>query len=114
MALLSSVFPAFKSSPEIHYAFLEDLREDDFIGGVEKICREVRELFPNTNLVALIREKSEEFRSQKMKAKVVQDQNKALEYEIPSYEEIEKNKKEWYELKKRLADEKGLPWQKPA
>lgn len=108
MATLSAVFPAFKFSPDLYYTFLEDLREDAFIGGVTKLCREVTELYPNTNLVALIREKSEEFFKQRAEQKKLAEQKKALGYEEPDYEEIEKAKKDWNELRDRLAREKDM------
>lgn len=87
---------------------MEDLREDAFIGGVTKICREVTELYPNTNLVALIREKSEESLKQKAQEKKLAAERKGLGYQEPDYEEIEKAKKEWNELRDKLAKEKDM------
>lgn len=108
MAQLAAVFPALNIQPEVYYKLLEDLREDAFLGGVRKICLEVTDLFPNSNLVAIVREKSQEFYLEKMKnQRAVEDDGKLLTNE-PSYEEIEKNKKEWNELKEKLAKAKGI------
>lgn len=107
MALLASVFQAIKFNPDLYYAFLEDLREDAFIGGVEKICRDRVEFFPNTNMVALIREKSQEFMTEKNQQKKIAE-GKRLPYAEPDYAEIEKNKGDWNALKAKLAKEKGM------
>ena len=108
MAMLSAVFPAADLKPDLYYALLEDIREDAFIGGVEKVCRETTELFPNTNLVAVIREKCQEFWLNKNKKRVEVEEKNRLGYEEPSYEEIEKNKKDWNDLRDRLAREKNI------
>lgn len=108
MATLSSVFPAINFNPDLYYSFLEDLREDDFIGGVTRICREVTELYPNSNLVALIREHSEAARLERNKNKKASEDSKKLEYQEPDYEQIEKNKKDWYALKEKLKAEKDI------
>lgn len=105
MATLSSVFPAIKFSPDLYYSFLEDLREDVFIGAVTKVCKEVTELYPNTNLVALILEKAEQFMIEK---KARKPEAKLVGYDEPNYEEIEKSKKEWNELRDKLAREKSM------
>lgn len=108
MALLASVFPSLNLNPEVYYAFLNDLREDGFIGGVEKICRDRVEFFPNTNLVALIREKSQEFLTEKAQRKKLESERKVLGYAEPDYDQIEKNKSDWNALKAKLAKEKGM------
>lgn len=105
MAMLSAVFPAVNLSPEIYYTFLDDLREDNFIGAIKSVCREVQELYPNSNLIAIIRQKAEEYVVKKLNKT---DSDKlAIGYEEPDYEQIEKVKSEWYELKNRLAREKS-------
>lgn len=106
--LLSTFFQSANLQPEIYYKFLDDIPEDLFIGGVDKVCREVKELYPNTNLVATIRDKCEEFGVEKKKKKAETDAKKMLDYEEPNYAEIEKNKAEWNALKNKLAKEKGL------
>lgn len=73
-----------------------------------KVCREVTELYPNTNLVALIREKSEEFLKEKMADKKRAEERKRLGYEEPDYGNEGDAKKEWDELLKKLSKERAM------
>lgn len=104
--MLSSVFPAVNFTPEIYYALLDDLREDRFIDSINKICREVTELYPNTNLVALIRQKYDEAVLEVMNKKISTEHKKQLEYKEPDYAASDEARKGWIELKKKLG--KGL------
>ena len=59
VAILTAAFP--KLGPEeatikIWFALLRDLPADAFERGVLSVCRSVKELYPGTNLVALIRD----------------------------------------------------------
>ena len=61
MALLSSIFGNLDLSEEklkILRPLLYDLNEEQFLGATEIICRETKEIYPGTNIVALIREKA--------------------------------------------------------
>jgi hypothetical protein len=64
MAILLSCFQNLqlpKEKADVIFRFLEDQTTDeDFIQGIKKLCREVRDIYPTTNLVALILEKSRE------------------------------------------------------
>lgn len=71
---------------------------------VTEICKGTTELYPNTNLVALIREKCGEFVTQK---RVEQSKVRQIEQE-PDYDEIEKSKKDWNALRDKLAREKSI------
>jgi len=42
---------------DIFYELLKDLNSLEFNSGIKYICNEVKELYPGTNLVALIRGK---------------------------------------------------------
>ena len=56
-ALICAVFKSFDiSSIEILYEFLSDLRDDQFIKAVKTFLMETKELYPNTNIIAHIRE----------------------------------------------------------
>lgn len=106
--LLSSFFQSANLQPDIYYRFLDDIREDHFIGGIDKVCREVKELYPNTNLVATIREKCEEFALEAKQKEKLNQERKSLGYEEPDYDAIEKQKAEWNALKQKLAKERGV------
>lgn len=106
MALIFSIFPSVKPNPDLYYEFLKDIREDAFIGGVDTICREVTALYPNTNLVALIRKKAQEWFEAKAERTARDSGKKALELKEPDYAGSEEYKKGWNELLKKLAAEK--------
>lgn len=108
MALLSSVFQSLNLNPDIYYAFLEDLREDSFTGGIKKICLEVKELYPNTNLVALIREKSTEWILERCRRREDKEPKKLEKPKEIDYEKCEEARQEWKELIEKLAREKGI------
>jgi hypothetical protein len=57
--VLAKIFPALKIDAELYWEFLNDIPDDAFKSAINKITKEVRELFPNTNIVALIREYAE-------------------------------------------------------
>ncbi len=59
MAILMAVFPnrnLSTTSLEIYQKLLEDLSDDNFMLAISRICGEVKELYPDTNIVALIRQ----------------------------------------------------------
>lgn len=49
-----------KNTLDIFYGLLKDLEPSAFIKAVESVCQEHKELYPGTNVVALIRHKSVE------------------------------------------------------
>lgn len=62
MALLSSVLPNLELSKDRLKTFrmlLDDLPDEKFKDAIVRICRETKELYPGTNIVALIREKAQ-------------------------------------------------------
>ena len=44
-----------KEKLDIWYDLLNDIEDNQFEDAVKKICREVRDIYPGTNIVALIR-----------------------------------------------------------
>ena len=55
---LAGIFQNYKINAEFMYHFLEDLTNEEFTKAVNEIVRGMKGLYPNTNLVALIREKA--------------------------------------------------------
>lgn len=58
LALLSEAFPNRIMNPDIYWEILKDIANDNFIYSVNKIIKCDKELFPNTNLMAVIRANS--------------------------------------------------------
>ena len=59
IAVLSTTFQGLDVSPkrlEVWRALLDDLSDDIFLSGVQSVCRLRTDLYPGTNLAALIRE----------------------------------------------------------
>lgn len=54
--LLMATFPAIKIDADLSYKLLQDMTDELFMANVIIICREQKELYPNTNIVALIRD----------------------------------------------------------
>ena len=60
MTLLCSTLPNLVKEPERFLALeelLSDLTDEQFLRGVRVVCLEKEEIYPNTNLVAMIRNK---------------------------------------------------------
>ena len=55
---LAGIFQNYKISAEFMYNYLNDLTNKEFMKAINEIIKGMRELYPNTNLVALIREKA--------------------------------------------------------
>lgn len=58
MTLLSAVFKTLKIEAELFRDILSDLTDEEFEHGIMRIVRTEKELYPNTNIVALIRRKA--------------------------------------------------------
>lgn len=59
LIVLEGCFPNLKLSKQqldIWATMLSDLTEEQFITGMKKFCLEHKEIFPNTNVVAYIRD----------------------------------------------------------
>ena len=55
---LTTAFPNHPINAEFYYQMLSDLDPDLFIKAVLSVCNEQKEIYPGTNLIAIIREKS--------------------------------------------------------
>ena len=58
LGVLLTIFPDKKINSEIYWEYLKDLKDEVFLGAVADISSTYTELFPGTNLVALIRTKA--------------------------------------------------------
>lgn len=57
IALLSEAFPKREINPKLFYQALKDLTDDQFKNAVLKIVQTTSKLYPDDNLIAMIREK---------------------------------------------------------
>jgi len=58
IGILAGVFQNYKISAGLMYSYLRDLTNEEFIKAINEIIKGMTELYPNTNLIALIREKA--------------------------------------------------------
>ena len=58
VGLLVETFPNHSFNLEFMFQMLKDLEPQKFINAVFLICNEQKELYPNTNIIALIREQA--------------------------------------------------------
>lgn len=61
IAILSSTYPNLVLTPQtlqVWRRLLEDLEDEAFKGAILRLCRELAQIFPGTNPVALIRERA--------------------------------------------------------
>lgn len=56
MGALLEAFPDRKFNNRVIYRFLQDLTEEEFLSGVQKVISSNRELYPGSNIIAHIRE----------------------------------------------------------
>lgn len=57
--LLAKIFPNYKIDTELFYELLKDIPDKAFQTAITNITNNVKELYPNTNIIALIREYTE-------------------------------------------------------
>ena len=55
---LSSAFPDRKFEPEIYFELLKDLKDEFFLMAVIDVCKTQKEMYPGTNLIAILRERT--------------------------------------------------------
>jgi len=58
-ALLLSVFPQLKIEPGVFWQFLKDIPDQTFKTAINGIINNIKDMYPNTNIIALIKEYSE-------------------------------------------------------
>lgn len=88
IAILSMCFPNLDLNPEriqLMHELLNDLSDEVFIQSIRNMAQNLKEIYPNTNLIAHIREKSDEIK------KVLPFPRTALELTM-SKEEQERNR----------------------
>ena len=56
IAALMQAFPNRTFDNDIMFDFLQDLTDEEFLQGIQKVISSTRELYPGTNIIALIRE----------------------------------------------------------
>jgi hypothetical protein len=57
IALLSEAFPKREINPKLFYDALKDLKDDEFKSAILSIVQTTTKLYPDDNLIAMIREK---------------------------------------------------------
>ena len=90
--ILAASFPQTVFNSEIYEGVLGDLGDEDFKFAISNLVRELREIYPGTNLVAHIRDLAEESSRRRMNSvdKKLQDLRS------------DPAPKEWEELKQKL------------
>ncbi len=58
LKILLTVFPDKKIDSEVYWEFLKDLPDEDYLKAVTEISATQTELYPGSNLIAMIREKA--------------------------------------------------------
>jgi hypothetical protein len=94
--LLTTAFPNRKIEPGVYYELLKDLKDEPFLKAVVDVCKTQRELFPDSNLLAILREKTAEL------------SRVQIQLGLPQGERWGKPTKEWSELVKKISDGKSV------
>ena len=97
MAILYSVFPDKQIDGEAYWELLKDLSDKPFIEAVTEICRSLTEIYPGTNLVAMLRKRTIEIAKNSMERLPA----------LPEAHEMSTPPKEWNELVEKLKN-KGV------
>lgn len=58
IGMLASAFQNYKMTPKVMYPYLEDLTDEEFTKAVNEVIKTVKGLYPNDNIIAIIREKA--------------------------------------------------------
>lgn len=56
IGVLASTFQNYKMTPKVMYPYLEDLSNKEFTRAIDKIIKTIKGLYPNDNIIAIIRE----------------------------------------------------------
>ena len=101
LLVLTGAFPQQKFETEIYWQLLRDLDDESFLKAVVEVCKTLKEIYPGTNLIAILRERSIEH----FKAKI----NRApkLEMSKPSIQEGQSIVKMFDDTVKKLSEEKS-------
>lgn len=58
IATIVKAFPSAQVDPDLWWAMLSDLKDEDMLRAVFRVIRSVRDVYPGTNWIALIREQA--------------------------------------------------------
>jgi len=67
IALLNKIFPKLGIEAKIYWAFLNDLDGEYFFRAIQEIVKTIPELYPGTNIIAMIRTRAEAHRLEALK-----------------------------------------------
>ena len=56
--LLTASFPGLNFNPKVFWEMLKDLEDKNFLTGITTLIKDTPEIYPGTNVIALIRTKS--------------------------------------------------------
>ena len=70
--MISTAFPDRKFEPEIYFELLKDLPDEAFLKAVVGFCKERTELYPGSNLIAILRERTRDIARQPAMLKLPQ------------------------------------------
>ena len=104
MALISEAFPKLDFNPTLYWRMLSDLKDSDFEEAIIAIIKETTELFPTSNLIAIIRQKAVEAPRNRLRKLL----DEALHAPKLAYEECAAPPKEWTDLVQKVANEKSI------
>jgi len=60
VALISSAFPANQFDVELYWELLKDLEAQDYEVSILSIVKTLKDIYPGTNLIAMIRDRANE------------------------------------------------------
>ena len=98
MALISEAFPRLEFNAKLYWKILSDLEDEDFEMAVLTVVRTVRELYPTSNLIAILRGGAAES-SRRRLTNAREEDGKLQKMRL---EECADPPPEWAGLKKRL------------
>lgn len=99
MFFLTEAFPKMEFSFELYWMALKDLPDDQFEKAVIDVIKNVTELYPGSNLIAILRQKCNDIYKRSIEGGT---QKMLLEASDPP-------PPEWNALIKKLAAQKGIP-----
>ena len=99
ITLLNRIFPKLGIEAKLFWALLNDLDGEHFLKAIQEIIKTVPELYPGTNIIAMIRTRAEELRLKILK-------NSTIKIEAESEKErVERWQKEAIPMPQDCRDE---------
>lgn len=95
MAILSETFPKLEFSTKLYWKLLGDLKDQDFEQAIVSVIQELEELYPTSNLIAILRHRARDLAIQRL-GKLASDTRKLTD------ETSAPPPPEWKEVKKKL------------